>query len=97
MLLGDPRDGDFWDRVQSTQALDVVMLALPNRAAKLAVLEHIRHAAFRGRIAVAARFPDEIEAMREAGASILFNLSAEAGSGFANHVAGQIALEGTPE
>ena len=91
VLLGDPRDGDFWDRVQSTQALAVVMLALPNRAAKLAVLDRIRDAAFGGRIAAAARFPDEIEAIREAGASILFNLSAEAGSGFARHVAAEIA------
>ena len=94
VLLGDPRDGDFWDRVQSAQALDVVMLALPNRAAKLAVLDRIRDAAFEGRIAAAARFPDEIEAIHEAGASILFNLSAEAGSGFAKHVAAEIAPPG---
>lgn len=94
VLLGDPRDGDFWDRVQSTQALDVVMLALPNRAAKLAVLDRISASAFEGRIAAAVRFPDEIEAIHEAGASILFNLSAEAGSGFAEHVAAQIATLG---
>ena len=91
VLLGDPRDGDFWDRVRSTQALDVVMLALPNRDAKLAVLDRIRASAFEGRIAAAVRFPDEIKEMHEAGASILFDLSAEAGSGFAEHVAAQIA------
>ena len=90
VLLGDPRDGDFWDRVRSTRPLDVVMLALPNRAAKLAVLDRIGASAFEGRIAAAVRFPDEIEAMNEAGASILFNLSAEAGAGFAAHVAAQI-------
>ena len=89
VLLGDPRDGDFWDRVQSTRTLDIVMLALPNRAAKLAVLDRIGDAGFDGRVAAAVRFPDEIEAMREAGASILFDLSAEAGSGFAEHVAAQ--------
>ncbi|WP_419949762.1 cation:proton antiporter [Candidatus Palauibacter sp.] len=94
VLLGDPRDGDFWDRVQSAQSLDLVMLALPNRAAKLAVLDRISASAFRGRIAAAVRFPDEMEAMQEAGASILFNLSAEAGSGFARHVAAQMSLGG---
>ncbi len=92
VLLGDPRDGDFWDRVQSTQALEIVMLALPNRAAKLAVLDRIGASGFEGRIAAAVRFPDEIEAIREAGASILFNLSAEAGSGFARRVATQAEL-----
>ncbi len=90
VLLGDPRDGDFWDRVDSTQELDVVMLALPNHAAKLAVLDRIGACAFAGRIAAAVRFPDEIEAMREAGVSILFNLSGEAGKGFARHVAEQM-------
>ena len=91
VILGDPREGDFWNRVQSAHTLDVVMLALPNRAAALAVLDRIREAAFDGRIAAAARFPDEIEAMHEAGASILFNLGAEAGSGFARHVAAQVS------
>lgn len=38
---------------------------------------------FEGSIAAAARFPDEIEQIREAGASIVFNLSAVAGLGFA--------------
>ena len=94
VLLGDPRDADFWDRVRSTQALDVIMLALPNRPAKLAVLDRIGASAFAGRIAAAVRFPDEMEAMHETGASILFNLSTEAGSGFAEHVATQIAPPG---
>ena len=67
VLLGDPGDGDFWERVRSTQALDVVMLALPNLAAKLAVLDRISASAFEGRIAAAVRFPDEIDVLREAG------------------------------
>ena len=45
-------------------------------------------------IAAAARFPDEIEHIREAGASIVFNLSAVAGSGFAEHVAHELAVRG---
>ena len=94
VFLGDPRDGDFWDRVCSTEALDVVMLALPNRAAKRAGLDRIREPSYGGQIAAAARFPDEIEEIREAGASILFNLSAEAGSGFAKQVAAVIPSPG---
>ncbi len=90
VLLGDPSDGDFWDRVRRPQALDVVMLALPNQAAKLAALDRIGASAFKGRIAAAVRFPDELEAVHEVGASIPFNLSAEAGSGFARHVAAQM-------
>ncbi|MCY3807972.1 MAG: cation:proton antiporter [Gemmatimonadetes bacterium] len=92
VLLGDPRGGDFWDRFQSTRELEVVMLALPHREAKLAVLERMKDVAFEGQIAAAARFPDEIEYIREAGASIVFNLSAVAGLGFAEHVAHELAV-----
>ena len=31
VLLGDPRDGDFWDRVQSAQSLDLVSFAESRR------------------------------------------------------------------
>ena len=87
VLLGDPGEADFWERVQATHALEVVMLALPNRAANLAVLEQLEAVAFDGRIAATVRFPDEVEPLEQAGASTVFNVYAEAGAGFAEHVA----------
>ncbi len=89
VLLGDPSDTDFWDRVQATHTLELVMLALPNLASNLAVLDELKTASFNGRVAATARFADEIEPLMEAGASTVFNVYAEAGSGFATHVAAQ--------
>ena len=89
VLLGDPTDTDFWDRVQAAHTLELVMLALPNLAANLAVLDQLKASSFYGRVAATARFPDEIEVLRKAGASSVYNLYAEAGSGFAAHVAAQ--------
>ena len=40
-----------------------------------------------------ARFPDEIEPLETAGASSVYYLYAEAGSGFAAHVAEQTQLK----
>ncbi len=94
VLLGDPGEADFWDRVQATHALELVMLALPNLAANLAVLDQIKAASFDGRIASAVRFHDEIEVLEQAGASVVFNVLAEAGSGFAKHVAVRTPLRG---
>jgi len=88
VLLGDPGDADFWDRVQATHTLELVMLALPNLAANLAVIDQLKAGSFGGRVAATARFQDEIEPLEEAGASTVFNVYAEAGSGFAAHVAG---------
>ena len=65
------------------------MLALPNLAANLAVLDQLKASSFSGRVAATARFPDEIEVLKKAGASSVYNLFAEAGSGFAAHVAAQ--------
>ena len=94
VLLGDPTDADFWDRVQAAHTLELVMLALPNLAANLAVLDQLKASSCDCRVAATARFPDEIEVLREAGASSVYNLYAEAGSGFAAHVAAQTPKAG---
>ncbi len=86
VLLGDPSDSDFWDRAQSTHTLDLVLLALPRLSTSLAVLEQLRAASFTGQVAATARFPDEVDTLREAGAATVFNIYTEAGAGYAAHV-----------
>lgn len=86
VLHGDPSDADFWDRVQATHSLKIVMLALPKLTANLAVLKQLKAAPYTGRIAATAKFQDEVEALKEAGAHTVFNIYTEAGAGFAWHV-----------
>jgi len=86
VLLGDPSDADFWDRVQAHHTLEMVMLALPQLSTNLAVLERLAEVSFGGRVAATAKFPDEADALRQAGATTVFNFYAEAGAGFAAHV-----------
>ena len=88
VLLGDPGDADFWDRVQAVHTLELVMLALPNLNTNLAVLAQLKAAGFDGRVAAMAKFEDDVEALREAGATTVFNIYTEAGTGFAAHVLG---------
>ncbi len=89
VLLGDVSDADFWDRVREAHTLELVMLTLPNLDANLAVLDQLKTASFSGRVVATARFPDEIETLEAAGASSVYYLYAEAGSGFAAHAAEQ--------
>ncbi len=89
VLHGDPSDADFWDRMQATHTLELVMLALPKVATNLAVVEQLKAASFAGRVAAIAKFPDEVEALKEAGATTVFNIYTEAGAGFAGHVLAQ--------
>ena len=92
VTLGDPSDPDFWDRVQVSQNVEVVLLALPRHSTALQVLKLLQDSPFRGTIAAIARYPDELKTLEEAGASLVFNISSEAGAGFAAHVLGEHPL-----
>lgn len=85
VLLGDPSDGDFWDRVHAADNLELVMLALPKLASSLAALNQLKAASSDVPVAATARFEDEVESLQRAGTSEVFNIYAEAGSGFATH------------
>lgn len=86
VLHGDPSDRDFWDRVQAAHTLKLVMLALPRQSTTLTVLERLREVGFAGDVAATARYADEMDLFRNAGATTVFNLYTEAGLGFAAHV-----------
>jgi len=86
VVRGTPSDADFWEQMHSSHNIVLVMLALPNLEASLSALEQLRTIHFSGRIAATARYPDEIAPLREAGATAVFNVYAEAGAGFAGHV-----------
>jgi len=83
VLLGDLTDADFWDRVTRMHTLRLVLLALPGLTVSRAVLDQLRIAGFDGQVAATARYPDEVEALREAGAAMVYNVYTEAGTGFA--------------
>ncbi|MEN8169616.1 MAG: cation:proton antiporter family protein [Pseudomonadota bacterium] len=85
-LHGDPSDADFWEIVEQDHSIELVMLALPNLRANLDAVEQLKKISFSGRIAATARFPDEVNLLRQAGATAVFNIYTEAGTGFADHV-----------
>ena len=87
VMRGDPSDADFWELVERVPSIHLVMLALPTLTANLDALEQLREIGFKGGIAATARYPDEEPQLREAGATAVFNIYAEAGTGFAGHVA----------
>jgi glutathione-regulated potassium-efflux system ancillary protein KefC len=86
VILGDPSDADFWDRVNHTHKIELVLLTLPKFSTTLAVVELLVQSEFSGKIAATAKFPDEIEQLKQAGVDIVFNMYTEAGAGFASHV-----------
>ncbi len=94
VLRGDPSDPDFWDRLVQMHTVRVALLALPNRSTNLSVLDELKRTPFDGVIAATARFEDEAQALREAGAEIVFNMYAEAGMNYADHLLGEVSPPG---
>ena len=86
VLHGDPSDADFWDKIEQDHSIKLVMLALPNLQANLDALAQLKEISFSGRIAATARFPDEVTRLQQSGATAVFNIYTEAGTGFADHV-----------
>lgn len=89
VLWGDPADAEFWDRVEKSEQLHTVMLALPDPSLSLAVVGRLRQMGFSGKIAAVARYPDEAESLSAEGADQIYSLHTEAGTGFAAHVMGR--------
>jgi len=87
VILGDPTDYDFWAKTrQHGKYIRIVLLTLPEHTANMTTVAQMTEMKFAGSIAAIAKFDDEVEELREAGVHAVFNLYAEAGYGFAEHV-----------
>jgi len=87
VILGDPTDHDFWSKTrQRGEKIRMVLLTLSEHTANMRAVTHLIEMKFAGSIAATAKFDDEVEELKEAGVRAVFNLYAEAGHGFAEHV-----------
>ena len=81
---GDASDYDFWQRVDLKDC-KTILVSLSNHAENVSVIEQLKLREFPGTIATVCRFPDQQRQLEALGCTT-FNLYAEAGYGFAEHV-----------
>lgn len=94
VVLGSAVDPDFWSRLKvEMDEVKLVLIALPNHAEGSIAVEQIRAAGFRGRLAANARHTEDIAHYRTLGVTTVFDLYAEAGYGFVQHVRGSLGKE----
>lgn len=84
VIYGDAEDADFWEGVQSTR-YKLVMFTMPSLSEMIDAVHQLRISGYTGKVAAVAKHDDEREAMKVAGADVVFNYYAEAGAGFAEH------------
>lgn len=95
VVSGDATDQDFWHQLKLNQ-IDLVMISLTNHTENLEVCELLEDVGFKGTIAAVARYPDELRELKQRG-YIAFNLYAEAGHGFAEHVVENMTEKLSPQ
>ncbi len=91
VVQGSATDADFWHRLHLDDGhIRLVLLAMPRVSENLFAVEHLLKEGFTGTIGAIAKYADDEQALRAAGVDLVFNLYAEAGAGFAQHIcAGQ--------
>ena len=85
VMVGDATDYDFWERLKPG-VVKMIMLDMPNIKELLSAVEMIKQTSYQGHISAAVKHDDCIQPLKEAGVNAVYNVYAEAGSGFANHV-----------
>ena len=85
VILGDATDFDFWERLKPGR-VKLIMLDMPNIHETLAAVKMIKATDQQVSIAASVKHDDNMPVLKQAGVSAVFNIYAEAGAGFANHV-----------
>jgi len=85
VIQADASDPAFWHRLERG-GVELVLLAMPAHDSNIRAYELLRASEYDGKVAAIARFPDEVEALKQAGVDVAFNMYAEAGAGFASQV-----------
>jgi glutathione-regulated potassium-efflux system ancillary protein KefC len=82
VFFGDGEDADLWESFD-LRSIRLVLLALPAIEDNTNITHQLHKAHYQGKIAAIARYPDEREALLNAGIDNVFNFFTEAGIGFA--------------
>ena len=85
VLQGDVRDLNFWQRVNMSVNLPLVILVTPSHATHMSVIEKLNLIHCNIKVAAISRYDDEMIELKEAGVEVVVNLYEEAGFGFADH------------
>lgn len=86
VIQGDAVDYDFWQRgVLKTGQVKLVLLTM-SHPANMAAAVRINNSPHSCTLAAITRYDDEVQELKNAGVDLVFNVFAEAGTGFSDHV-----------
>ncbi len=86
VVHGDITDVEFWQRIDLSPDLRLIIMATSHHSAHMEVIKQLETKGNDTMIAVLSRYDDEMEELKKAGVQVVFNLYAEAGTGYAEHI-----------
>jgi predicted Kef-type K+ transport protein len=89
-VSGDATDYEFWAKTDLSN-IKLICVSLTNHHENISVVNLLQQIGYKNKLAVISRFPDEKRELEALGC-IAFDLYAEAGHGFAEHVLNEIKL-----
>ena len=91
VVQGSATDADFWHRLHLDDGhVKLVLLAMPQVSENVFAAQHLLKEGFTGIIGAIAKYAEDEQILRDAGVHQVFNLYAEAGAGFAQHVCSDV-------
>ena len=92
VITADATDLDFWQRLDLDKII-LVMLTMRDHKANMAALAELRSGGYEGFVTATASFDDQLQELKEAGASAAYNIYAAAGAGYADHVCSNLSQQ----
>jgi len=86
VVHGDVADVEFWQRMELSPDLRLIIMATSHHTAHMEVIKQLETKDNKTMIAALSRYDDEMEELKQAGVQVVFNLYAEAGAGYAEHI-----------
>ncbi len=91
VIVGDATDYDFWERLKP-DSIKLILLDMPNIKEVLTASCIIKQNGYQGLISAAVKHNDSVQPLKDAGVDSVFNIYAEAGSGFAKRVCEDVSV-----
>jgi hypothetical protein len=90
-------DADFWERLSvDREQVRLVILAMHSHEENLAAIEQLRLEGFGGQVAATAHFDDEVIALRERGADVVYHINRDAGPALAREAMSRLEGAAAP-
>ena len=87
VITGDALDSDFWNKLQLTENIKLVLLAMPDHNGNRYAAEQLSNIdSCNFKVAALAHYKSDERELNELGVNPVYNMYEEAGSGFARHV-----------